>query len=79
MNEHRTELRRGTRVRLRRTWHTGTSADARDVRIEGTVAEHAIFDNGTGALLLTNVADQDRGWWAAPYSNQQHTTTVEIL
>ena len=71
-----TQITRGHRVRLRRTWHVTGQAD---VCVTGTVAEYAQLDNGQGALLLRDVPTGMEGYWAAPSSDSTQTTTLEVL
>lgn len=70
-------IENGTRVRLVRTWHDKTRGQ--DVCIEGTVAAYTDLGDGTGALELTDVPDSMRGFWRAPSSDVDQTTTVEVL
>ncbi|GAA4672476.1 hypothetical protein [Amycolatopsis dongchuanensis] len=72
-------IKAGDRVRLVRSWHDPNRSGGRDVCIEGTVAEYTDLGDGKGALLLTDVPDTLRGYWDAPSSDHQQTTTVELL
>ena len=66
----------GCRVRLRRTWHiTGQS----NVCVTGTVAEYIELGAGHGSLLLRDVPTGMEGYWAAPFSGPDQTTTLEVL
>ncbi|WP_027936313.1 hypothetical protein [Amycolatopsis sp. ATCC 39116] len=69
----------GDRVRLVRVFHDKNRTGARNVCVDGTVAEYTDLGNGTGALLLKDVPEDLRGYWAAPSSDQNQTTTLERL
>lgn len=69
----------GTRVRLARTWRNPARTGGHNVRVEGTVAAYTDFGDGTGSLLLTDVEHDFRGYWAAPSSDADQATTVEVL
>lgn len=71
-----TQIKPGHRVRVRRTWHVTGQAD---VCVTGTVATYTELDNGQGALLLRDVPTGMEGYWAAPSSDSDQTTTLEFL
>lgn len=72
-------IARGTRVRLVRVWHDKDRTGGRDVRIDGTVASYTDFGDGTGALLLSDVPANMQGYWSAPSSDRDQTTTLDVL
>ncbi|QRP42927.1 hypothetical protein [Amycolatopsis sp. FDAARGOS 1241] len=69
----------GARVRLERTWHDEKRTGGQDGHVEGTVAEYTDLRDGTGTLLLTDVPDAMGGYWRAPCSDPDQTTTLDVL
>lgn len=74
-----THFQRGDRVLLTRRWAPGLKRREGyvDVTVEGTVESWgATNDIGEGFLILTDVAAEFRGGWAAPSSDCNQTTTL---